>query len=173
MVAGMTPTTVKAGFVSAILDAGYHTELAGGGHYNAAALRSKVAEIQSKIPAGVGITLNALYINPRQFGFQFPLWQEMRREGLPVEGFCVAAGIPSTEKAAEIISALRTPGSSMFPSSPALSTVSARLSTSLLRTPTSPSSCSGPAAVRPVTTLARTSTSPFLRHMARSAVTPT
>ena len=110
MVAGMTPTTVKAGFVSAVLDAGYHIELAGGGHYSAAALRSKVAEIQAKIPAGVGITLNALYINPRQFGFQFPLWQEMRREGLPVEGFCVAAGIPSTEKAAEIIDALRNAG---------------------------------------------------------------
>jgi fatty acid synthase subunit beta len=38
MVAGMTPTTVKAGFVSAVLEAGYHVELAGGGHYNAAAL---------------------------------------------------------------------------------------------------------------------------------------
>ncbi|KAI6024835.1 hypothetical protein BKA83DRAFT_685883 [Pisolithus microcarpus] len=110
MVAGMTPTTVKAGFVSAVLSAGYHIELAGGGHYNAAALRTKVAEIQSKIPEGVGITLNSLYINPKQFGFQFPLWQEMRREGLPVEGFCVAAGIPSTEKAAEIIDGLRNAG---------------------------------------------------------------
>ncbi|KAI6129042.1 hypothetical protein EDD16DRAFT_1516096, partial [Pisolithus croceorrhizus] len=110
MVAGMTPTTVKAGFVSAVLSAGYHIELAGGGHYNAAALRAKVAEIQSKIPEGVGITLNSLYINPKQFGFQFPLWQEMRREGLPVEGFCVAAGIPSTEKAAEIIDGLRSAG---------------------------------------------------------------
>ncbi|KAJ7062697.1 hypothetical protein C8F01DRAFT_1281680, partial [Mycena amicta] len=110
MVAGMTPSTVKAGFVSAVLDAGYHIELAGGGHYNAAALRSKVAEIQAAIPTGVGITLNALYINPRQFGFQLPLWQEMRKEGLPIEGFCVAAGIPSTEKAAEIIAGLRDAG---------------------------------------------------------------
>lgn len=110
MVAGMTPSTVKAGFVSAILSAGYHVELAGGGHYNAAAIRSKVAEIQSLVPAGVGITLNALYINPRQFGFQFPLWQEMKREGLPIEGFNVAAGIPSTEKAAEIIEGLRSAG---------------------------------------------------------------
>jgi hypothetical protein len=50
MVAGMTPSTIKAGFVSAVLDAGYHVELAGGGHYNAAALRSKVAEIQKLIP---------------------------------------------------------------------------------------------------------------------------
>ena len=63
MVAGMTPSTVKAGFVSAVLSAGYHIELAGGGHYNPAALRSKVAEIQANIPAGVGITLNSLYIN--------------------------------------------------------------------------------------------------------------
>ncbi|KAH7884386.1 hypothetical protein F5I97DRAFT_1968464 [Phlebopus sp. FC_14] len=110
MVAGMTPTTVKAGFVSAVLSAGYHVELAGGGHYSAAALRTKVSEIQSKVPAGVGLTLNSLYINPRQFGFQFPLWQEMRREGLPIEGFCVAAGIPSTEKAAEIIEGLRSAG---------------------------------------------------------------
>ncbi|KAG9315241.1 hypothetical protein JVU11DRAFT_4375 [Chiua virens] len=110
MVAGMTPTTVKAGFVSAILSAGYHVELAGGGHYSPAALRGKITEIQSKIPPGVGLTLNSLYINPRQFGFQFPLWQEMRREGLPIEGFCVAAGIPSTEKAAEIIGGLRSAG---------------------------------------------------------------
>ncbi|KAF8638240.1 hypothetical protein AX17_002262 [Amanita inopinata Kibby_2008] len=110
MVAGMTPTTVKSGFVSAVLNAGYHVELAGGGHYNPSALRAKVAEIQKQIPAGVGLTLNSLYINPRQFGFQYPLWQEMRREGLPIEGFCVAAGIPSTEKAAEIIESLKIAG---------------------------------------------------------------
>ncbi|KAF9467993.1 fatty acid synthase [Collybia nuda] len=110
MVAGMTPSTVKAGFVSAVLDAGFHIELAGGGHYNANALRSKVAEIQKKIPPGVGITLNSLYINPRQFTFQFPLWQEMRKEGIPIEGFCVAAGIPSTEKAVEIIDGLKDAG---------------------------------------------------------------
>ncbi|KAK7690523.1 hypothetical protein QCA50_005621 [Cerrena zonata] len=110
MVGGMTPTTVQSGFVSATLNAGFHIELAGGGHYNAKALRAKVAEIQSKIAPGVGLTLNALYINPRQFTFQFPLWQEMRREGVPIEGFCVAAGIPSTEKAAEIIEGLKSSG---------------------------------------------------------------
>jgi len=110
MVAGMTPTTVKGGFVSAVLRAGFHVELAGGGHYNAAALRAKVAEIQANITPGVGLTLNSLYINPRQFGFQLPLWQELRREGVPVEGFCIAAGIPSPEKASEIISGLKAAG---------------------------------------------------------------
>lgn len=110
MVAGMTPSTVKAGFVSAVLSAGYHVELAGGGHYNPSAVRSKVAEIQKAIPSGVGLTLNSLYINPRQFNFQLPLWQEMRREGLPIEGFCVAAGIPTMDRAAEIISGLAQAG---------------------------------------------------------------
>jgi hypothetical protein len=40
----------------------YHVELAGGGHYSPAALRAKVAEIQSKISPGIGLTLNSLYI---------------------------------------------------------------------------------------------------------------
>jgi len=69
---------VKADFVSAILSAGFHVKLAGGGHYSPDVIRAKVAEIQFQIPAGVGITLNSLYINPRQFTFQLPLWQEMR-----------------------------------------------------------------------------------------------
>jgi len=69
MVAGMTPSTVKAGFVGAVLDAGYHVDLAGGGHYNPAAFRSKVAGIQKQIPAGVGITLNSLYVTPCQSTF--------------------------------------------------------------------------------------------------------
>ncbi|TFY83042.1 hypothetical protein EWM64_g962 [Hericium alpestre] len=96
MVAGMTPAAVRVGFVSAVVSVGYHVELAGGGHYSSAALRTKVAEIRSNIPAGVGLTLDALYVNPRQFGFQLPLW--------------FAAGIPATEKAAEIIEGLASAG---------------------------------------------------------------
>lgn len=34
----------------------------------------------------------------------------MKKEGLPIEGLCVAAGIPSTEKAKEIIDGLREAG---------------------------------------------------------------
>ncbi|KNE99818.1 hypothetical protein PSTG_06906 [Puccinia striiformis f. sp. tritici PST-78] len=45
-----------------------------------------------------------------QWAFQFPLWLQMRKEGLPMEGFVVAAGIPSTEKAKEIIAGLREAG---------------------------------------------------------------
>ena len=34
----------------------------------------------------------------------------MCREGLPIEGFCVAAGIPTTEKAVKIINGLKAAG---------------------------------------------------------------
>ena len=60
MVAGMTPMTVKVDFVLAILEAGYHIELAGGGHYSPVALRAKVTEIQGKTSPGIGLTLNSL-----------------------------------------------------------------------------------------------------------------
>jgi enoyl reductase-like protein len=89
----------------------YHVELPGGGHYSPAVLCAKVAEIQrKKISPGIGLTLNSLYTNSRQFSFQLPLWQDMCREGLPIEGFCIVAGIPITEKAAEIISGLKSVG---------------------------------------------------------------
>ena len=80
MVAGVTPTTVKAGFVSVstVLEVGYHIELAGGGHCSPTAFRAKVVEIQGKISLGIGLTLNLLYINPCQFSFQPLLWQDMR-----------------------------------------------------------------------------------------------
>jgi fatty acid synthase subunit alpha, fungi type len=125
MVAGMTPTTVKVGFVSAVLEAGYHV-LAGGGHYSPEALRAKVAEIQGKISSGIGLTLNSLYINLRQLSFQLPLWQDMCREGLPIEGFCVAAASqpPRRRPRLSVVSSLL--GSVMSHSTPVQWTASAK-----------------------------------------------
>jgi fatty acid synthase subunit beta len=53
VVIGMTLSTVKGDFISAILSAGFRVELAGGGHYEATALRAKVTEILSKFLASV------------------------------------------------------------------------------------------------------------------------
>lgn len=110
MVAGMTPCTVSEKFVSAVINAGYHIEVAGGGHYNEAALRKKVNMIMQKVDPGEGITLNILFLNARQWGFQYPLVQVMRREGYPMEGVCVAAGVPSLDVANEIIKNLKEAG---------------------------------------------------------------
>ena len=114
----MTPSTVKAGFISAVPDAAPVTAsnllavVTTG--YSAAAVHSnlKVAEIQKQIPAGhsVGIALNSLHINPRWFAFQLPLCQEMRKEGLPIEGFCVVTGISTIEKAVETFDSLKAAG---------------------------------------------------------------
>jgi fatty acid synthase subunit beta len=93
MVAGMTPTTIKAGFVSAVLKAGYHVKLAGGGHYNGAALRAKVAEIQAKIPSGVGITLNSLY-QPSSIWFPVPLIAGDAEGRAPHRGLLRRCGYP-------------------------------------------------------------------------------
>ena len=49
------------------------------------------------------LALNSLYINPHQFTFQLPLWQEMRKEGLPIN-------ISTTEKAVKIINGLKAAG---------------------------------------------------------------
>ncbi|KAG0241381.1 3-oxoacyl-[acyl-carrier-protein] synthase [Mortierella sp. GBA43] len=81
MVAGMTPSTVNEVFVSAVMNAGYHIELAGGGHYNETAVRNKT-----------------------------PLVPKLRREGLPMEGFCCAAGVPSLEVANEFITDMASAG---------------------------------------------------------------
>ncbi|KAJ1924023.1 fatty acid synthase alpha subunit Lsd1 [Tieghemiomyces parasiticus] len=110
MVAGMTPSTVSDSFVGAVLNAGYHIELAGGGHYNERALRRRVADLMARMEPGLGITLNMLFLNARQWAFQFPLVQAMRREGLPIEGVCVAAGVPSLNVANDIVSELRAAG---------------------------------------------------------------
>ena len=103
----MTPSTVSGDFVVAVTNSGYAIELAGGGHYNAKMLREKVDYIKNRIEPGHGIILNSLYINQRQWTFQYPLWCQLRREGLPIEGLTVAAGIPSLEVAKEIIQNLK------------------------------------------------------------------
>ena len=84
-----SPSTEKAGFAGAILGAGYRVELAGGGRYNAAAVcRDPIA-----CTSWSRHRPQFFVYQPRQFDFQFPLRQEMKCEGLSIEGFCVAAGI--------------------------------------------------------------------------------
>ena len=110
MVAGMTPTTVNEKFVAAVMNAGYHIEVGGGGHFNEAVLREKVDKIMELTRPGEGITLNTIFLNVLQWGFQYPLIQVMRKEGLPMEGLCIAAGVPSIDNANEIIANLQAAG---------------------------------------------------------------
>ncbi|KAI0243885.1 fatty acid synthase alpha subunit Lsd1, partial [Massospora cicadina] len=110
MVAGMTPCTVSAKFVSAVINAGYHVEMAGGGHFNEPMFRAKVQDIMQRVRPGEGITVNILFLNAFQWGFQFPLVQAMRKEGYPIEGLCCAAGVPSPEVANDVVAQIQAAG---------------------------------------------------------------
>ncbi|KAI4087474.1 MAG: hypothetical protein LQ344_006763 [Seirophora lacunosa] len=106
MVAGMTPCTVPWDFVAATMNAGYHIELAGGGYYNAKSMTEAVSKIENHIPAGRGITINLIYVNPRAMGWQIPLIKQLRSDGVPIEGLTIGAGVPSIDVANEYIETL-------------------------------------------------------------------
>ncbi|KAI0021548.1 beta subunit of fatty acid synthase [Xylariomycetidae sp. FL0641] len=106
MVAGMTPCTVPWDFVAATMNAGYSIELAGGGYYNGKTMTEALSKIERAIPAGRGITVNLIYVNPRAMGWQIPLIGRLRSEGVPIEGLTIGAGVPSIEVAQEYIETL-------------------------------------------------------------------
>jgi fatty acid synthase subunit beta len=106
MVAGMTPCTVPWDFVAATMNAGYQIELAGGGYYNAKTMTEALRKIENAIPAGRGITVNLIYVNPRAMQWQIPLLGQLRSEGVPIEGLTIGAGVPSIEVAQEYIETL-------------------------------------------------------------------
>ncbi|KAJ2740217.1 fatty acid synthase alpha subunit Lsd1, partial [Coemansia sp. BCRC 34301] len=110
MVAGMTPCTISEVFVSAVMRAGYHIELSGGGHFSEPMLRDKVDKILSLAGDGHGITVNSIYVNPFLWNIQYPAMQSMRREGIPIEGLCIGAGVPSFDVCNEIIASIRAVG---------------------------------------------------------------
>ncbi|KAJ2163006.1 fatty acid synthase alpha subunit Lsd1 [Coemansia sp. RSA 552] len=110
MVAGMTPTTANQSFVAAINHAGYHAELAGGGMNSEEDMERTIKALAGSIEPGQGITLNCIYISPRQWSFQFPELLRLHSKGLPIAGLCIGGGVPSFDAALEIIDSLRSAG---------------------------------------------------------------
>ncbi|KAL8382560.1 hypothetical protein RB595_006371 [Gaeumannomyces hyphopodioides] len=106
MVAGMTPCTVPWDFVAATMNAGYHIELAGGGYFEPRMMQEAILKIEKAIPAGRGISVNLIYVNPRAMQWQIPLLGRLRAEGVPIEGLTIGAGVPSIEVANEYIQTL-------------------------------------------------------------------
>ena len=103
MAAGMTPTTAHPDFVAAIINAGYHAELAAGGFSDAKSLTDAVKKLANSIPVGRGITINLIYSNPRAIQWQIPLIKNLQTEGLPIEGIALGAGVPSLDVATDYI----------------------------------------------------------------------
>ncbi|KAJ1501769.1 3-oxoacyl-[acyl-carrier-protein] synthase [Coelomomyces lativittatus] len=63
-----------------------------------------------KTQRGDALSINIMFLNPRQWAFQYPLVQQLRKEGYPIAGVCVAAGVPSPDVAHEIIENLTAAG---------------------------------------------------------------
>ncbi|KAA0166660.1 hypothetical protein FNF28_03034 [Cafeteria roenbergensis] len=112
IVGGMTPTTSFYGhrLVAACANAGFTAELAAGGLPRPHVFRQRIARLHALLEPGAAIGVNLLFLNQRQWAFQFPLVLELRRQGVPIDGLTVAAGVPSVEKAQEIVQSLRSSG---------------------------------------------------------------
>ena len=106
MVAGMTPTTVPWDVVSAIMNAGYHVELAGGGYMNAETMSTAIKKIVESVPPGRGVTCNLIYVSPQAMAWQIPMLGQLIRNGIPIDGLTIGAGVPSPEVVAEYITTL-------------------------------------------------------------------
>ena len=106
MVAGMTPTTVHWDFVSAIMNAGYHVELAGGGYLNAETMSTAIRKIVESVPPGRGVTCNLIYVSPQAIAWQIPMLGQLIQNGVPIDGLTIGAGVPSPEAVAEYITTL-------------------------------------------------------------------
>ncbi|KAG3101268.1 Fatty acid synthase subunit beta [Phytophthora idaei] len=112
MVAGMTPTTSLEGIdlVAAIQNAGFHAELAAGELSRSSIFETAVTDLVSKLKPGHGISINLLYLNAKQWGFQFPMVLRMRRSGVPIESITIGAGVPTKERALEMLTQLQAVG---------------------------------------------------------------
>ncbi|KAH8585415.1 fatty acid synthase-like protein beta subunit [Bisporella sp. PMI_857] len=118
MVAGMTPTTVPWDVVAAIVNAGYDAELAGGGYHRPDDFELAVRRLAAAIPAQRGVTCNLLYINPKVIGWQIDVLQKLTREGLPIRGITIGAGVPSPDVIKEWTASLELDHISFKPGSP-------------------------------------------------------
>ncbi|KAH7063090.1 putative fatty acid synthase subunit beta [Macrophomina phaseolina] len=106
--AGMTPTTVHWDFVSAVMNAGYHIEMAGGGYFSPTTLSAAITQLAQSIPRGRGITLNLIYASPESMRWQIALLQDLQRKGTtaPIDGLTIGAGVPSPDIASSYITSL-------------------------------------------------------------------
>ncbi|CAK4034468.1 aflB fas-1 fatty acid synthase beta subunit [Lecanosticta acicola] len=103
MVAGMVPTSVHPDFVVAVMKAGFHAELGGGGYSNEAKFEKAVREVAARVPPYRGVTCNILYANPQSVAWQVSCLRRLIREGVPVSGITVGAGIPSDDVVADLV----------------------------------------------------------------------
>ncbi len=102
---GMTPTTVDAPIVAAAANAGFWSELAGGGQPTQKIFLTRMQELAQLLQPGREVVLNALFLDPYLWDLHVKqgLVVKARKMGLPLSGICVSAGVPEVEDAVRLI----------------------------------------------------------------------
>ncbi|UDY37432.1 type I polyketide synthase [Dermatobacter hominis] len=113
VLAGMTPTTVDAEIVAAAANGGHVAELAGGGQVSGPILAERLEELHERLEVGHEVVFNALHLDPYLWGLHLGrdrLVQKARREGAPICGVTVSAGIPDRDDAVRLLDELVADG---------------------------------------------------------------
>lgn len=110
LLAGMTPTTVDAKIVAAAANAGFWSELAGGGQVTEEIFADRVAELDKLLLPGRTYQFNSLFLDPYLWKLQLGqkrLVQRHRAAGAAIDAVVVTAGIPELDEAVELVEELR------------------------------------------------------------------
>ncbi|WP_344766658.1 fatty acid synthase subunit beta domain-containing protein [Aeromicrobium panaciterrae] len=110
LLAGMTPTTVDAKIVAAAANAGFWSELAGGGQVTEQIFADRIAELDELLTPGSTFQFNSLFLDPYLWKLQLGqkrLVQRARAAGAPIDAVVVTAGIPELEDAVALVAELR------------------------------------------------------------------
>ncbi len=110
---GMTPTTTEAPIVAAAANAGFVSELAGGGQVTERHFRLRAKELSRRLAPGAAYVVNLLYLDPYLWNLHWKaegLVRKLRAEGAAIEGITVSAGVPEVDEAKEILAACRSLG---------------------------------------------------------------
>ncbi len=113
ILAGMTPTTTDAPIVAAAANAGFMAELAGGGQPDRWTFERRIAELRELLEPGREVVFNTLLLDRHLWELHISregLVVEARRDGAPLAGLTVSAGIPDVEEAIALLDALRAAG---------------------------------------------------------------
>ena len=85
----------------------YQVELAAGGLPRKNIFKQHVVDLSNLLQPGCGFSINMLYLNAKQWGFQMPMIPQLVKEGYPIDSITVAAGVPTRERGNEILATLR------------------------------------------------------------------
>ncbi|MEJ7635896.1 fatty acid synthase subunit beta domain-containing protein [Aeromicrobium sp.] len=110
LLAGMTPTTVDAKIVAAAANAGFWSELAGGGQVTEEIFADRVAELDRLLLPGRTYQFNSLFLDPYLWKLQLGqkrLVQRARAAGAAIDAVIVTAGIPELDDAVALVEELR------------------------------------------------------------------